>query len=525
MVEMINLIIRFPVCFSRPGCVSPFTLLVLLGGLAGASNRNVAAEARWTPAIPRTWDDAAMSTLEVPLPDAAASPKYVSSDYYYRVPVRPVYRTYPVYRPGREPARYLEWLRQQDPQETFDATRLRTKDDWRRAGERVFDAPIEFDGEGSTLFQELRDPAWYEVNHVPVRRDNILPNFTYVIREKGKVEVGSGACAACHTRVTPDGRGIKGAQGNFPDDRTFGFESRLEYRQATDREGPLERMRGFMLRAYAVPWLRDDPNTKLASLSLEAMAATLEAIPPGVCARQGSSALYPPRIPDLFGVKDRKYLDATGHVQHRSTADLMRYAALNQGMDYFILYGTWRPRGQLPDPSKLGRYSDEQLYALALYLESLEPPRSPHRFDRLAARGQKVFHEEGCARCHPPPLYTNNQLIPVEGFEVPPAHRDQFHVMDRTLDTDGSLTLQSRRGTGYYKVPSLRGVWMRGPLEHNGSVATLEDWFDPRRLLEDYEPTGFRRFGVQHQAVKGHRFGLDLSEEERRALIAFLRTL
>ena len=47
------------------------------------------------------------------------------------------------------------------------------------------------------------------------------------------------------------------------------------------------------------------------------------------------------------------------------------------------------------------------------------------------------------------------------------------------------------RGTGYYKVPSLKGVWYRGPLEHNGSVATLEDWFDPGRLRGDYLPTGF----------------------------------
>jgi len=36
----------------------------------------------------------------------------------------------------------------------------------------------------------------------------------------------------------------------------------------------------------------------------------------------------------------------------------------------------------------------------------------------------------------------------------------------------------TRKGTGYYKVPSLRGLWYRGPYEHDGSVATLEDWFD-----------------------------------------------
>jgi hypothetical protein len=63
----------------------------------------------------------------------------------------------------------------------------------------------------------------------------------------------------------------------------------------------------------------------------------------------------------------------------------------------------------------------------------------------------------------------------------------------------------------------------RGPFEHNGSVATLEDWFDPRRTQEDYVATGFKRGAGR--AVSGHRFGLGLSEDERAALIAFLKTL
>ena len=61
--------------------------------------------------------------------------------------------------------------------------------------------------------------------------------------------------------------------------------------------------------------------------------------------------------------------------------------------------------------------------------------------------------------------------------------------------------------------------------EHNGSCATLEDWFDPRRTREDYVPTGFKGYGVKTRAVKGHPFGLKLSAEERKALIAFLKTL
>ena len=43
-----------------------------------------------------------------------------------------------------------------------------------------------------------------------------------------------------------------------------------------------------------------------------------------------------------------------------------------------------------------------------------------------------------------------------------------------------------------------------------------------------WDDEAWRRFkgvGVEHRAVKGHPFGLRLSSDDKRALIAFLRTL
>ena len=108
---------------------------------------------------------------------------------------------------------------------------------------------------------------------------------------------------------------------------------------------------------------------------------------------------------------------------------------------------------------------------------------------------------------------------------MPEEHNKRFGVKDVCVNTNPDLALKTRRGTGYYKVPSLRHVWARGPLEHSGSVATLEDWFNPDRVYDDYVPTGFRGHGVKTRAVEGHPFGLELAEEDRKALIAFLKTL
>jgi mono/diheme cytochrome c family protein len=268
---------------------------------------------------------------------------------------------------------------------------------------------------------------------------------------------------------------------------------------------------------------------RAATSSLEALASAHEAIPPGVIARHRSSTQFPPQVPDLIGVRDRRYLDRSGLQRQRSIVDLMRYAALNQGMDDLASFRGFiplaGPDGKRPDPATQMRYSDAQLYALALFVYSRQPPANPNRENDEAARGRRIFERERCASCHTPPLYTNNRLTPALGFAVPPGHRTAYDVSAAGVGTDPRLTMLTRRGTGYYKVPSLKGVWYRGPFEHNGSVATLEDWFDPRRLRDDYVPTGFAGAGVTTRAVRGHEFGLSLTADEKRALIAFLKTL
>ena len=137
---------------------------------------------------------------------ADATPVQIPSKYYYGIPVRPIFKSYPVYRPDREPAGYLEWLKQQEPQIVFDAAKLKTREDWIRAGEIVFDAPISFGHifrlAASDLY--LRLPDWYRSTGAPLLRDGSLPFYRYVIREKGKVEIGVNSCGMCHTRVMPD---------------------------------------------------------------------------------------------------------------------------------------------------------------------------------------------------------------------------------------------------------------------------------------------------------------------------------
>ena len=101
----------------------------------------------------------------------------------------------------------------------------------------------------------------------------------------------------------------------------------------------------------------------------------------------------------------------------------------------------------------------------------------------------------------------------------------KYDILPISVGTDPGLATKTRRSTGYYKVPSLKGVWYRSMFGHSGWCATLEDWFDPRRTRDDYVPTGFKPYGARTYAVKGHPFGLGLSAEDKKALVAFLKTL
>ncbi len=469
----------------------------------------------FTPKIPQFWDDHEVENFEVPLANPKFSPRHMSAKDYYALKVRPIYKTYPVYAPGREPAGYRESLQQLEPEIVFDPAKLRTKADWIAAGKLVFESePLMFPAPQEGVF--FPSP-------LPPAADGTLPYFLpgahYIIRKKGVLEVGTNACAGCHTRVMPDGSFLAGAQGvvDFP-----ASKEDLDRASGIPESVPSQQME-LAWALFGAPWV-ETKEAFFAGLTKKSFLDRLAKTRSGVFVRQGTSPFFPPHIPSLIGIQDRKYLDSTGFAKHRSIADLARYAITNQGLDTLAHFGDFQPSTETtPFSSEQGtRYSDEQLYALALYLYSLESPANPNKPDALSQRGQKIFTQQGCQGCHPAPLYTNNKLTLAPGFKVPAALAKNEDIMNVSVGTDPSLALKTRRGTGFYKVPSLRGVWYRNAFGHGGWSETLEDWFDPARLRPDYEP---KSPNYPRGPIPGHEFGLRLVPGDRAALVAFLKTL
>ena len=493
------------------------------------------SQTRFRPAIPKTWNKAALSDWATPVAGLNVRPGHISEDEYYAMPTDNL-RSYPVYFPGREPEGYWSMLQQVGPKPLIEPDRLESETQWVEAGRRIFDeadAPQlrTFDPK---LIAEVRSREFIERQGAVPYPDGTLQVLRWVPTRQG-MALSVANCSGCHVLHKSDGGIISGAPRLAEVSRRRQFKFRgvdagyLESPSHVLRGVPPFTMGGetfgiWLYQAYGVPWLKDDPNERLKGIT-EAQYAALVAAERfgGAITRWNGSPLYPAKIPDLIGFKDRKYIDHTGTHLHRGIGDLMRYAAqvsaaemADFGPYHLLSPDTKRVRVRLPD---------EALYALALYIYSLQPPPNPNPMDERARAGRKIFEREHCVMCHTPPLYTNNKLTLARGFTPSNNIPATLDVVPISVGTDPGLALKTRKGTGYYKVPSLKGVWYRGHYLHDGSVASLEEMFDPDRVKQTHVSEGWSPPGSESRAIAGHEFGLKLTAREREQLIAFLRTL
>jgi hypothetical protein len=483
-----------------------------------------------TNEIPKVWDIEQLESMHLPYPDTSVDLGFISEEYYNQLPERISYKTYPFYMPGSEPKGYYDSLSKLEPVENFKQKDLKTEADWIKAGKLIYELPQNFIRLDSAMLANLPAIAKkWQATDIHANRKGIIPFVVISIRKKGTLEIGTFSCGMCHTKQMPDDQLFDGAQGNFVGDR-FGnilAISNPNFEKLTP-DNKLKVFHNFNQRLYHTPWIKNDYQENYKKVKAEDIGTSYYGILPGVQSRNNASFDHPISIPDLYNLKDRKYLDKSGHNLNRGIEDIMRYATLNQTLNMMNSYGDFMPDPRPTDPSKytVGKFSGAQLYALAKFLYSIKTPKNPQKFPaKLLQKGKAIFTEQGCVTCHTPPLYTNNKLTPVDGFEPPASHFKKYDIFDVSVGTDPGLSLYTRRGSGYYKVPSLIGAWNRTAFLHDGHLATLEDMFDSARLSPNYTPTYFKPLGVTQMAVPGHTFGMELKPDDKKALVAFIKSL
>jgi hypothetical protein len=199
------------------------------------------------------------------------------------------------------------------------------------------------------------------------------------------------------------------------------------------------------------------------------------------------------------------------------------------------------------------------------WLESLEPPKYPWAVDAaLAEQGHALF-DENCARCHGKAGRDSrypNKIIPIETIGTDPVRLSALTVAQRTLYSN-SWFGQGKNGKdpfvpdpGGYVAPPLDGIWASAPYFHNGSVPTLyhvlhpeerpkiwlrsEDGYDQKKVGLEFEKFDTlprpaiqsrkerRRYfdtGPEGKSAAGHRFQDKLNEDEKSALLEYLKTI
>lgn len=196
------------------------------------------------------------------------------------------------------------------------------------------------------------------------------------------------------------------------------------------------------------------------------------------------------------------------------------------------------------------------------YIRTLKPPRHPGPIDEaLRLAGERIFNDR-CADCHGTygahETYPN-KLIPLEKIGTDPVYAERLR--SSPLHDWFNKSWFARDGAAYadvklaYIAPPLDGVWCTAPYFHNGSVPSLETVLDSRKRParwrrsfseDDYDvdSPGWRFEELPPIAPEdgpparedydtstrgcgngGHTFGDDLTDEERRALIEYLKTL
>lgn len=205
------------------------------------------------------------------------------------------------------------------------------------------------------------------------------------------------------------------------------------------------------------------------------------------------------------------------------------------------------------------------------YLLSLEPPRYPFAIDEsLAASGKKLF-QETCSRCHGS-YGTNwtypNRIVPIEEIGTDPS---RFYGVSKRFESYYNQTWFAHEKLGWladdhkalartgYQAPPLDGIWATAPYLHNGSAPTVyqvlnskarpsvftrsyqtdREAYDPVRLgwkvqvidpgykppENPYDRRKIYDTRLPGRGNSGHTFGDDFTEEERMAVIEYLKTL
>jgi len=194
------------------------------------------------------------------------------------------------------------------------------------------------------------------------------------------------------------------------------------------------------------------------------------------------------------------------------------------------------------------------------WIWTLPPPKYPYPVDQaLASRGAPIYRQL-CANCHADQRFGDGvisgsrvgQVESIGTIGTDPyrlnSYTPAFASNQYGLYPDSPYRFSHFRKTNGYANHPLDGIWLRAPYLHNGSVPTMRDLLEPpdsrpKAFYRGYdvfdqvklgfvsdvaEADGqvFTRYdtSVRGNANTGHIYGTTLSDDDKRAIVEYLKT-
>ena len=181
--------------------------------------------------------------------------------------------------PGREPDGYWEMLQQVGPKPLIEPATLKTESDWIQAGQRVFDEASTpqltvFDPQ---LIARLRSREFLEEQRAAPLPDGTLGTLRWVPTKQGVGSLDFDLRRLPHfvpVRWRPHPRPVctnevsrtrpfkaVGVRADFLESQNHVMRGAAPFYMGT---GPLG---SWLYQAYGVPWLKNDPNQRLKTIT------------------------------------------------------------------------------------------------------------------------------------------------------------------------------------------------------------------------------------------------------------------
>ncbi len=192
------------------------------------------------------------------------------------------------------------------------------------------------------------------------------------------------------------------------------------------------------------------------------------------------------------------------------------------------------------------------------YIKSIKAPKYPYPINPILAETGKTIFTDHCSKCHGsygkeetyPNLLIPASIIQTDSLLYKANHQNPQFIawFNKSWFAKGDLPAKLEPANGYM-APPLDGVWATAPYLHNGSVPTIEAVLNsnirPTYWKRDFnhpvyntqslgwefnsadKPDGKKTYNTKLPGYSnsGHYFGNKLSDQERNALLEYLKTL